>query len=246
MFCFHSLVLRPAGILIPVLRKPGALAVMLKNNKMIRATFILTSLIFFGMGCKGQTKNYFEGKVIYQFELISKNTRLDSNKLRTIFGTGSILTFKKGNYHHTYNGGLMEFDTYRKDDNKMYFKMRNNDTIYWRNCGLIGDKIEKFEFSAKKEDVLGISCDELTMHYNDNIVSHYYNSDSLSIDPEWFKQYTLHDENLIDAKEKSIYLKSKVEYAYFLIIETAAKFIREKVDSKIFELPSKAILAEKE
>jgi hypothetical protein len=209
---------------------------------MTQRTFIFALLLMLLCNAQGQKANYFEGIVKYQFNLISKTSELDSTTLKQFFGTGSTLAFKQGNYYHSYDGGVLEFDFYKKSDNKMYFKKRGNDTIFWVNCGVQGDKISKFEFTAKKKKVMGIGCDELIIHYPDKIVSHYYNENSMGINPAWFKNYTMDGENLIEEKERAIYLKSKVEYGAFTVIETAIKVSRKKVSDNIFELPVNAIL----
>jgi hypothetical protein len=124
-------------------------------------------------------------------------------------------------------------------------KKRGNDTIFWYDCGLAGDKINKSLFTKKKETILGITCDELIIRYEDRTESQYYNSDSISINPSWFKRFTLDRENYIDEKEKSIYLKNKIDYSYFSFTQTATKISRGHIDNKIFEIPSNAILFEK-
>jgi len=195
--------------------------------------------------CGAQNKSYFEGQIFYKFEVASKIPRkVDTSRLMKIIGTGMTLFFKEGNYFHQYAGGIFEFDLYRKADNKVYLKKRNNDTIYWHDCGLEGKKAERFLFTEKKANVLGIDCDELIIQYNDKTETHLYNADSISTNPEWFKRFTLNDEHLIDEKEKSIYLKNKIESLYFTTIETAIKITREHIDDKIFVLPPGAILVQ--
>jgi hypothetical protein len=212
---------------------------------MIKQNYILAILMIAISCTNAQTKKYFEGKITYKFSLVSKNEKIDTNYLKNIFGNGSTLIFKQGNYYHKFEGGLMEFDIYKKEDNKYYLKKRGNDTLFWYDCGSAGDKIEKFLFSAKKENILGVTCDELIIQYNDKTESHYYNPDSISINPDWFKRFTLDGENIIDEKEKSIYLKRKVENSYFLLTETATKVRRERIDDKIFEISPTAILSER-
>jgi hypothetical protein len=202
---------------------------------MIKQYQILVILLATVSISNAQAKKYFEGIVTYKFDVVSKNEKLDAKKLENIFGNGSTLIFKEGNYYHKYDGGLTEFDMYKKEVNKAYVKERGNDTIFWYDCGLVGSKIEKFLFVAKKEKILGISCDELTIKYSDKAERHYYNSDSLPINPDWFKRFTLDGENIIDQREKSIFLKRQLDYPYLLFTEVAVKIARQRVDNKIAE-----------
>lgn len=213
---------------------------------MIKQNWIVVILMIIISCTNAQKKEYFEGKITYKVDLISKNQKIDTNNLKDIFGTGSTLTFKTGDYRYDFMGGRIEFIMYKKEDNMSYIKNRGNDTIFWYNCGLTGDKIENLLFSAKKENILGITCDELIIKYKDRTESHYYNSDSISINPDWFKRFTRDGENIIDEKEKSIYLKQKIEYPYMLVMQTAIKVKREHVDDKIFEISPTAILSERQ
>jgi hypothetical protein len=204
------------------------------------------ALIFLFPATKPEANNYFEGKVVYKHSIIIKNKKVDSVALKEFVGSGSTLYFKEGNYLHTYDGGFFVRDIYRKDDNKGYFKTGPNDTSYWIDCGKRGDQIIKFAFTPKKEKILGIDCDELVIYYNDNIVTDYYNPDSLRINPDWFKNFKLDGQDQIDQKEKSIVLKHKTEYADFIIIKTAISYTREEVDGTIFKLSPGEILIERE
>ena len=175
-----------------------------------------------------------------------KNAKVDSNRLKTVFGEGALLYFKEGCYYHHYYGGLMEFDFYRKYDNKLYAKYRGNDTLYWTDCGKLGSRIKGFSFSKGKETLLGVNCDELIIQYNDRVETHYYNAEFLLTNPIWFKQFTLNGENIIDEKERSIYLKGKSDYRDFLFIETAVQLHKVAVDSQLFEVPHHFILREQQ
>jgi hypothetical protein len=194
--------------------------------------------------CDAQTRAG-RRKITYRFDLVPKNENIEAASLKNIFGNGYTLIFKQGNFFHTYDGGSIEFDMYKKEDNKAYVKERGNDTIFWYDCRKPGEKINKFLFTKNKETILGIACDELMIRFDDKTESQYYNSDSILINPGWFKGFMLDGESEIDEKEKSIYLKNKIDYPYFLFTQTATKISREAIDDKIFEIPSTAILFER-
>ena len=176
--------------------------------------------------------------------LDSRNTKDAAKRLTPVIGTGSTLYFKEGNYRHDYSGGIFEFDIYNKEENKIYQKKRNNDTIFWTDCGKAADKIVHSFFTSKADTVLGIICDRFKIQYSKSSEIHYYNNDSIRINPDWFKKFRLSDEYLIDLKEKSIYLKSENTFDYFTLIETATQINRRKVDIEKFSIPKNAILAE--
>ncbi|HET9826284.1 MAG TPA: hypothetical protein VFP87_13180 [Chitinophagaceae bacterium] len=208
--------------------------------------FFLAIMSVCSLATLSQTKTYFEGTITYKFSFEAKEIPDPGKSLTPYFGEGSTLFFKEGNYRHEYHGGLIEYDVYNKKDNKMYLKKRNNDTLYWRDCSLREDSIKNLLFDPKADTVMGITCDRLLIQYRGNSEIHYYNSDSIRINPIWFENFKLNDEYLIDRKEKSIFLKSVTLFDHFTLIETAIKINSEPISIDKFKLPVNAILAAEE
>src|SRR5579872_1469612 len=134
-----------------------------------------------------QSQNYFEGKIVFKYELKAKASNLDLKKLKNYLGNGSTLSFKQGNYYFHHDDGTYEYEFYNQSANRFYSKKRNNDTIYWRDCSQPGKVITDLEFSQGKEKVLGIRCDQLRIQYKEYSDVHYYNADSIPLNPNWFK-----------------------------------------------------------
>ncbi|HTH54770.1 MAG TPA: hypothetical protein VL728_01910 [Cyclobacteriaceae bacterium] len=195
--------------------------------------------------CLCQAQNYFEGKIIYQYEIKTKASNIDIKKLKDVLGSGSTLFFKEGNYYFLHVHGAYEYEFYNQRENKFYSKKRNNDTIYWRDCSKPGKAITDLEFTPKKEKVSEILCDQLKIRYKGYVDIHYFNADTILLNPFWFTDFKLNGENVINEKEKAIYLKKESEYARFTLISTAVKINREVVADKMFVLPTGAILVEK-
>ena len=203
----------------------------------------LGSYFFLCFNCIAQSQKYFEGEITYQNSYKPKMANFNINIPKTLFGSGSRLSFKEGNFRHDYDGGIFEFDIYNKTDNKLYVKKRNNDTIYWIDCSLPGKEIKNFKLILKKENIMGIDCDQLIVQYGKGTSVNYYNSDSIAANPSWFKDFKLDGENLIDEKEKSIFLKSENEFDDFFVIATATKISRHKIDEGIFKISADSILS---
>ena len=189
-----------------------------------------------------QSNTYFEGTIRYKYTFKADKIPDADKLLMPYFGQGSILYFKEGNYRHEYDGGLMEYDLYNKKNNKFYFKKRNNDTLFYSDCSTRGDSILNFVHTPKADTIMKIICDRLVIKYKDKTETHYYNSESISINPEWFKNFKRDDEYLIDKKEKSIFLKSENVFEYFTLIGTAENINVKSVDLDKFKLPPNAIL----
>ena len=211
---------------------------------MTKKYFLLCLVAISVLTANGQ--HYFEGKIIYKFDFASHLIKEPSKLLAPLMGPGSTLYFKEGNYRHEYEGGILEFDLYIQKESKFYQKKRDNDTIYWKDCSVADNKILDSSYLAKTDTVLGIICDRFEIKYKESSEIHYFNLDSVYINPEWFKNYKSNDEYLIDLREKSIYLKSEHSFQYFKLIETATQINRQTVEFDKFRIFKNAILAKME
>ena len=191
---------------------------------------------------KSEDKDYFEGRILYKNEYVVKTNKVDSDFLNKMGGKTADLYFKEGNYLEKYDSGFMLEQLYRQKENKVFLRLDNSDTLHWYYCDKPGQKIVKSEINPKKEIILGIPCDELTTYYDDKIVSFYYNSDSLRINPDWYKDFTSNNKNLNSQKMKAVYLKYKIERPDFIVTVTATSISRQKIDDNIFRVPENKIL----
>ncbi len=215
---------------------------------MIRKLLLILSgfsIVFIISSIKKTNANgYFEGKIEYKNEFVIKSNKVDSAFLSRIFGKTATLFFKEGNYLEIYDNGFMIEQMYNRENNKVYIKKTQSDTLYWFNCGAPEKKMLKFEINRKKENILGIECDELVTYYENKIVSFYYNSDTLKINPEWYKNFILSNKNLNTKKMKAIYLKYKIEYPDFIATVTAVSVNWQKIEDRMFAVPNNKVLIE--
>lgn len=189
-------------------------------------------------------QRYFEGTIDYQFTFESKQINNPEKILPQVLGEGSVLFFKEGNYKHEYKGGILEYTLYNRQDNKVYHKKRNNDTLYWVDCSKRHDGILDTQFTPRADRILAIQCDRMIIRFKDNSEVHYYNQDSIRIDPQWFESFKLNDQYLIDRRERSINLKSEQIYPQFTLIETAIAINRRSIPIEKFRLPQNVVLVE--
>ena len=187
---------------------------------------------------------YFEGKVFFKNAYIIKTNKVDFVYLDKIFGKTAELSFKEGNFLEKYDAGFMSSQLYNRHDNKTYINRNQTDTLHWFDCGQPGQKMLHFKINPKKEKILGINCDELITYYANKTVSFYFNSDTLKINPDWYKSFTLSNKNLNTQKMKSLYLKYKIEYPDFIATVTATSILWQTIDNKIFSAPTNKILIE--
>jgi hypothetical protein len=180
------------------------------------------------------------------YEVNAKSARVDIRRMQQLLGSGSTLLFRKGSYRHNFDGGIVEFDLYNRRDNRMYAKRRGNDTIYLYDCSKGGKPIRDLKTSTQKKKILDMSCNQLTVQYPDHTKVEYYNSDSIAVDPQWFAEFRRDDQYKVDAIERSILLRSELDYPAVRIIAEATEIQRQAVDTVAFEVPANAILLKKE
>jgi hypothetical protein len=190
-------------------------------------------------------KKYFEGKVVYQVFIQPKQPGIDTATLRSLVGHSSVFYFKEGNYKQLYDTWGMKEELYLKAENRSYFKLEGNDTLYWRSMAEAPKKITSSEINRKKGTVLNIICDELVVNYPDETRRFYYNSDTLSIDPVWLGKYAFSDKNFTSEKMRSLFLKCELDYPEFTVSITAVSIEPGKLDDAMFRLPPNAVLKEK-
>lgn len=200
-------------------------------------------LILFVLGSlSARAQGYFEGEIEYRYQFQLKSPSVDSTRFRALFGYGSTMVFKDGNFRHDYDGGAAEFNIYNRRDNRLYERRRGNDTIYWYDCSTGGNRAQEIKLSSDQKTVLGISCNGLIVQYPKYRKTEYYNSDSIKVDASWFSKYKRDDQDKVDAIEKSISLRIEYDFPKYLVISEATRINRQSIDLKVFEIPANAIL----
>ena len=215
------------------------------KSKINIAVFGLVLIIACSSISKKNNPIYFEGKIEYKTSFISKVDNLDTSILHKLLGYTSTFYIKEGNYKQIYDMADLLEETHLKDDNKVFMKKNNTDTLFWYDCSKAGGKILKYEINQNKEMVLGIECNELITYYDNNkIESFYYNSDTLKVNPEWYKNFNYLNKNFTTEKMGSLFLKCKIEYPQCIAIITASSIYPQKLDNQFFQIPNNSILIE--
>lgn len=210
----------------------------------IAILFYFFLFIFCSSTTSKKEKGYFEGKISYKNEYLIKSNKVDSAFFNRAFGKTAVLLFKNGNYFEKYDGGTMLEQFYIRKENKIYIKKSQSDTLYWTDCGIANEKMLKYKINKKREIILGIECDELVTYYKNKIVSFYFNSDTLKINPDWYKDFKVANKNMNIQVIKALYLKYKFECADFIATVTATSISQQKVDNDVFIIPRDKILIE--
>lgn len=213
---------------------------------MINSLILYVPILFAAVMCSVKDEKnqvpYFEGKIVLENEFIIKVDKAEIRDLKKLYGSRTEFFLKEGNILERYDGGEVLESWYLMRENKLYEKKHNPDTLYWSDCGLPGQKILKIEINPKKEKILGIECDELITYYGHKKTFYYFNSDTLGINPDWYKKFTITNKNISSLRMKAACLKYKIEYADFIITGTATSISHQNLNDDLFAIPEHKIL----
>ena len=193
-------------------------------------------LFFLGIVVTGFTQD-FEGKVTYSNVYKSKNTAIPDEQFNMMLGNSQEFYFKGGNYKNVPNGQVLQWQIYLSKDNKLYTKMSMSQSVYWDDGSDYPDEVLKAEVKKNAMEILGYSCDELTLTCKSGIQKYWYN-ESLKIDPKYFEKHKFQNWNEFVSRAKAVPLKISVDTKEFSVESIATQITKSSLDDKIFELPT--------
>jgi hypothetical protein len=194
---------------------------------------ILTTTVF------GQT---FEGKIIYQNTYTSKLPNVTNQRFESMLGSTQNYIIKGGNYRSNVNGALLQWQLYNNKDNKIYSKMSNSETIFYRDAGTNPDSVLKVEVNKDVTDILGYKCDEVILTCKSGIQKYYFNS-KLGVDVSLYSLHLFGNWYEYLKVAKALPLKSIMDNAQFTLVSIATEVKEMKLDDKEFQLPENAKIA---
>jgi hypothetical protein len=206
--------------------------------------FLIALISISAFTCDKKEVKYFEGKVVFKYEFTFLQNTERAKYMGKMSPNNSVFYFKEGNFVDKPDKGPSIEDIYLHAQNKMFTKKDHSDTLFWFDCGKPGRKVLDFKITPKKETILGIKCDELIVFFENLTISYYYNSDTLKVNPDWYKDFTYANKDFVTTKMGAIYLKCKIERPDYISIGTATAITYEKISTSLFEISPKTILVE--
>jgi hypothetical protein len=200
----------------------------------MQKTLILVLLIF--LCASTITAQNFEGKIVYQNVYKSKLPNVEDEQLTAMLGPSQDYMIKDGNYKSITNGTMMQWQLYRKQDNRLYIKMAGVPVVFWNDGGENRDSILSAEIKKGAETIAGHVCDQLTLTCKSGIQKYYFTR-NIKLDPQLFTQHKYGNFNEVVSRIRSVPLKVVLETAQFSVTSTATQILPAKLDEKEFELP---------
>ena len=218
----------------------------MKNNFFL----ILLSLIIVITSCQNEKhQKEFIGIITYKTKIkynhnsyLSKNKNVTdsiNNSIQKSFGDTMKLFIKKGNYKILSNGKTIE-TLYLTKDNKQYIKYKNNDSIYVLNCDSSNKTLINYSIKKDITKINGHLCNLLDLQFtreNDTISVKCYYDPKIYVNPEYYKDKKLGEENILFNLTKSICLKYIFKDKDITIEETAIKLEEKAIPDDFFNIP---------
>lgn len=194
----------------------------------------------------------FEGKINYWVTYQNNLTHKYDTSLT--IGLGDMETFyiKNGNFLITGNGLKKEWILYKNSTNKIYEKYKNNDTLYVIDVGINKDSIlETYHHRAKStitETTNGVTktriekYKECVFSLNNTMEYFYYYKGKYKVDSRLFAKFRHEHFGNFIAISNCLPAIRNYNTNNFNCNKTADSFIAEKLDDKLFEIPSNLII----
>jgi len=174
---------------------------------------------------------------VYQNKYKSKIPNLNDEQFTTMMGNNQEYTIKGGNYKSVMNGTLVQWQLYINQDNKLYTKMSNVQSILWNDGAVNPDEVLKSEINKNAIEILGHMCDELVLTCKTGIQKFYFSS-KLKVDATLYSNHKFGNWNEVMSKTNSLPLKIIIDNHQFTVESIATEIKPMPVDVNLFVLPA--------
>lgn len=168
----------------------------------MRSFTIVLSLLFFFNSLTAQT--YFEGEVIYRSEIFKKaggKISPDTTQAASYIKE----SFKDGNWLQQPDGGIIEYMYFDTLTNKIYWKLRNIDTVFFEDGryrrAAENDPAMKCHIVHNTDTLLGMICNSLVIQTKALRLTLVY-SPTLRLNPAWYRKTKIGFYDLIYSQTK--------------------------------------------
>lgn len=183
----------------------------------------------------------FEGKIIYENKYKSKLPNVTDEQLTAMMGGKQDYFIKSGNYKITTTGSYFQWQIYVNKDNKLYNKLANSESIYWIDAASNPDAVIKAEIKKAATEILGYTCDEITLTCKSGIQKYYY-SPKLKADAKLFTNFKYQNFYEYISRTQALPLKMTIETPQFSLESVATEVKPTTLDAKLFTIPADAKL----
>ena len=201
----------------------------------ITRVLIFFLCIVFSVPVSAQPKE-FEGKIIYKTSIQSKVPGVENKIWRNILATGDNMTsyVKKGNYKLV--TGLSD-QYFIHDKQKVFIKFKSIDTLYYMDYSSDTSTVINVSKEGAGKTINGYACNLITIKTL-NAEKKFFYAPALYLNPEYDKNNTIAQLNVLSMETSSIWLESTMETESYSATNTCTQIVQENISSSVFDLPS--------
>lgn len=183
----------------------------------------------------------FEGKIMYENKYKSKLPNVTDDQLTAMMGGKQDYFVKAGNYKIATNGSYFQWQIYVNKDNKLYNKMTSSESLLWIDAASNPDAVIKAEIKKGVTEILGYTCDEITLTCKSGIQKYYF-SPKLKADAKLFANFKYQNFYEYISRTQALPLKMAIDTPQFSLESTATEIQPMTLDAKLFTIPADAKL----
>jgi hypothetical protein len=196
----------------------------------MRQLFFIIGFLFLQAAAVAQP---FEGKIIYENKYKSKLPNVTDEQLTAMMGGKQDYFVKSGSY--------FQWQIYVNKDNKLYNKLASSESIYWIDAASNPDAVIKADIKKAATEILGYTCDEITLTCKSGVQKYYYSS-KLKADAKLFTNFKYQNFYEYISRTQALPLKMTIETPQFSLESVATEVKPMTLDAKLFTIPADAKL----
>ncbi len=194
-------------------------------------------------------QHYFEGEIIYDLEVIKKDSSFDLNSIPAAGSKISRCAFKNGDFIQWPDKGFVEYQYFNHTVNKVFYKVRGEDTLMFQKYDKRGPELDSILSITKQNNtdtILNKVCNRLVLQSKEIKLTFIYSPEqNFAINPDWYMNSEGGYYNIIYGHTKSIYLKFILETSKFISMGTAKEIVYKSIPDGTFpditKLPQKEL-----
>lgn len=178
----------------------------------------------------------FEGRIVYKVSIESKVPGVEGKTWQTVMALADKGTYyvKQGNYKLVY--GLNE-QYFISSMQKVFVKFKGIDTLYYMDYASDTATILNVSKAGAGKTVNGYPCKLITIKTAGDEKKYYY-APSLYLNPEYDKNNTIGQLNIVSKETSSIWLESVLNNNSYTVTHTCTQLVQEEINTSEFELPA--------
>ena len=199
-------------------------------KSLITFIFLILSVTIFA-----QPKE-FEGRIIYKTNIQSKVPGVENKIWQNIMALGDNMTSFVKQGHYKIITGLSD-QYFIPDKQRVFIKFKSIDTLYYMDYSSDTTSVLSVSKTGAGKTIAGYSCNPIIIKTYGAERKVFY-SPALYLNPEYDKNNTIGQLNVLTRETSSIWLESTTETQSYTISNSCTQIVQENINNNVFDLPA--------